>query len=113
MADDSYANKSRWSALLPRKVRISNERKENGYIDNCLEVVCAEMLLRMKTAANRSFLAQKPRERQRTTHYPINGQSLRRLIATCIPHISFPPPGRLLVGEVEGSIEGVCVEGGG
>ena len=68
MADDSYANKSRWRALLPRKVRISNERKENGYIDNCLEVVCAEMLLRMKTAANRSFLAQKPRERQRTTH---------------------------------------------
>ena len=75
MADDSYANKSRWRALLPRKVRISNESKGNGYIDNCLEVVCAEMLLRMKTAAHRSFLAQKPQERPRTTHYPLNGRA--------------------------------------
>ena len=41
MADDSYANKSGWRVLLPRKVRISNERKGNGYIDKFLEVVCA------------------------------------------------------------------------
>ena len=48
MADESYANKSRWRVLLPRKVRISNEMKGNGYIANFLEVVCPEMLLRMK-----------------------------------------------------------------
>ena len=66
MADDSYANKSHWRALLLKKVRISNESKGNGYIDNCLEVVCTEMLLRMKTAAHHSFLAQKPRERHRS-----------------------------------------------
>ena len=50
MADDSYANKCRWHELLPRKARRSNEAKGNGYIDNSLEV---------KTAANRSFLADK------------------------------------------------------
>ena len=63
MADDSYVNKSRWRVLLLRKVRISNESNGNGYIDNCLEVVCAKMLLRMKTAVNRSFLAQKNLEK--------------------------------------------------
>ena len=36
------------------------------------------------------------------------------MIATCIPHISFPhpAPGRPLIVEVVGSIEGVCGEGG-
>ena len=45
MADDSYANKSRWHMLLTKKVRISNEMKGNRYIDNSLEVIRAEMLL--------------------------------------------------------------------
>ena len=33
--------------------------KGNGYIDNYLDVVCAEMFLQIKTAANRSFLVYK------------------------------------------------------
>ena len=37
----------------------SNEATGNGYIDNSSEVVCVEMFLRMKTAANRSFLTVK------------------------------------------------------
>ena len=111
MADESYANKSLWRVLQPRKVRISNERKGNWYIDNFLEVVCPEMLLQIKTAANRSFLAQKARERHRTTHYPLNGRAsvarrsrVSSYLAACIPHIlsPHPAPGRLLVGEVEG-----------
>ena len=89
------------------------------YIDNFLEVVCPEMLLRVKTAANRSFLEKGTV--QPTVHSTAEPPSLAEVeihpilchdatIATCIPHISFPhpPPGRLLVGEVEGSIEGVC-----
>ena len=89
MANDSYANMSRWRALLPRKVRVSNESKGIGYIDNCLEVVCAEMLLRMKTAANRSFLAQKTRERHRTTHYHSTFQSTQAQLL-CTVHFSQP-----------------------
>ena len=60
MMDDSYANKCRWHEFLPRKVRSLNEVKGNRYIDNSLEVVRAEMFLQMKTAANRSFHADKP-----------------------------------------------------
>ena len=33
--------------------------KGNGHIDTYLDVVCTEMFLRMKTAANRSFLVNK------------------------------------------------------
>ena len=60
MADDSYANKCRWREFLPRKVLRSNKAEENGHIGNSLEVVRTKMLLRMKTAANRSFLTDKP-----------------------------------------------------
>ena len=49
----------RWCEFLPRKVQSLNEAKLNGYIDNSSEMVHAEMFLRMKTAANCSFLADK------------------------------------------------------
>ena len=92
MADDSYANKSRWRARLPRKVRISNE-KIGKWIQPTIH-----------STAEPPSLAE-------VEIHPILCPDAK--IATCIPHISFPPPGRLLVGEVEGSIEGMCVWGGG
>ena len=118
MADDSYAIKSRWRALLPRKVRILNERKGNGCIDNCLEVVCAEMFLRMKTAANHSFLARKKtRERHRTTHYPLYGRAsvVRQsrdsfFLAAYSTYLVPPSSTRQAFGR---GIEGLCVGGGG
>ena len=97
-----------------------NEMKRNGYIYNSLEVVRTEMLLRMKTAANRSFLAEK--HEKGTAQLTINSTGEPPLLAevelhpilcpdataaTYIPQVlsQHPAPGRLLVDEVEGSIE--------
>ena len=127
MLGDSYANKSHWRVLLPRKVWISNEKKGNRYIDNCLEVVCAEMLLWIKTAANRSFLAQKLEKGtvQPTIHSTAEPPSLAEvenhpilcpdsMIATCNTTYLVPTPStRQAFGSWGGGINWRCVWGGG
>ena len=81
--------------------------KGNGFIYNSMEVVRAEMFLRMKTAANCSFLAEKNEKGtvQPTIHFTREPLSLAKvelhpilcpdaMTATCIPQVlSLHPTG--------------------